>query len=204
MDEPLSNLDAKLRVQTRSEIINIHKNVGATTIYVTHDQTEAMTMADRIVVMKGGYIQQIGAPETIYSDPDNIFVAGFIGNPPMNFLNATFDGKELKVGNLVIETTKHQKEMLVGHPEVVVGIRPESIVLHNDASVSKTHQLLEIGCEFRELLGHEVVIYTHVEGQKLLVKVSSLEPVKAGDTLTIAINPEALYFFDKNTTNRIR
>ena len=212
MDEPLSNLDAKLRVQTRSEISKIHKRVGATTIYVTHDQTEAMTMADRIVVMKDGYIQQIGAPETIYEDPDNIFVAGFIGNPPMNFLNVFFDGKKAILQDegkeLELKLTKKQVELLAKHKEgtyeVVVGVRPEEIYLKGAPELTKEAQLIDIVCDFRELLGYELVVYSYVLGQKLLVKVSNQEKIKAGDALTIGINPESLYFFDKETTKRIK
>ena len=212
MDEPLSNLDAKLRVQTRSEISKIHKRVGATTIYVTHDQTEAMTMADRIVVMKDGYIQQIGAPETIYEDPDNIFVAGFIGNPPMNFLNAHFDGKKVVIkeegDQLEINLNKKQVELLAKHREgaydVVVGIRPEEIYLKGAPELNKDAQLFDILCDFRELLGYELVVYSYLLGQKLLVKVSNQEKIKAGDKLVIGVNTDSLYFFDKESTQRIR
>ena len=212
MDEPLSNLDAKLRVQTRSEISKIHKRVGATTIYVTHDQTEAMTMADRIVVMKDGYIQQIGAPENIYADPDNIFVAGFIGNPPMNFLNCHFDGKKVILQeedkSLEIKVTKEQVKLLSefkeGEYDVVVGIRPENIYLKGAAELKKDAQLFDIVCDFRELLGYELVVYTYILGQKLLVKISNQEKVKAGDKLVIGVNPESLYFFDKESTKRIK
>ena len=212
MDEPLSNLDAKLRVQTRSEISKIHKRVGATTIYVTHDQTEAMTMADRIVVMKDGYIQQIGAPENIYADPDNIFVAGFIGNPPMNFLNAHFDGKKVLIKDeekeLELKLNKAQVELLSKHQageyDVVVGIRPEEIYLKGAPELKKDAQLIDVVCDFRELLGYELVVYTYVLGQKLLVKVSNQEKIKAGDALILGINAESLYFFDKETTVRIK
>ena len=212
MDEPLSNLDAKLRVQTRSEISKIHKRVGATTIYVTHDQTEAMTMADRIVVMKDGYIQQIGAPENIYADPDNIFVAGFIGNPPMNFLNCHFDGKKVTLHeedkSLEIKINKEQVKLLSefrdGEYDVVVGIRPENIYLKGAAELKKEAQMFDIVCDFRELLGYELVVYSYVLGQKLLVKISNQEKVKAGDKLVIGVNPDALYFFDKESTKRIK
>ena len=210
MDEPLSNLDAKLRVQTRSEISKIHKRVGATTIYVTHDQTEAMTMADRIVVMKDGYIQQIGSPEEIYADPNNLFVAGFIGNPPMNFLQAHFDGKKLAIigedGKAEeVKLLKGQLEALTKYQEgefdVVVGVRPEDIDVLQD---KRGYQAFDIEVDFRELLGYELVVYTYVLGQKLLFKVSNQMKIKAGDKMTIGFKPESLYFFDKETTNRIK
>ena len=212
MDEPLSNLDAKLRVQTRSEIIKIHKRVGATTIYVTHDQTEAMTMADRIVVMKDGYIQQIGAPEDIYANPDNVFVSGFIGNPPMNFFKSHFDGEKLYIlgeeQKLEIKLDKDGVSLLKSHCEepydLTLGIRPEDIYLKGDVNLKKDAQLFDVVCDFRELLGHELVVYTDLVGQKLLVKISNQIKVNSGDKLEVGINPHALYFFDNETTNRIR
>ena len=212
MDEPLSNLDAKLRVQTRREIIKIHKRVNATTIYVTHDQTEAMTMADRIVVMKDGHIQQIGAPEDIYANPNNLFVAGFIGNPPMNFLNVHFDGNKLYLQNnedkfeflLKEEQVKLLKEHHDGEYDLTLGIRPEAIYLSDEAKLKKDAQKFDITCDFRELLGYEFVVYTELLGQKFLVKLSSETPVTAGSTLHVGFNKESLYFFDKETTLRIK
>ena len=211
MDEPLSNLDAKLRVQTRSEISKIHKRVGATTIYVTHDQTEAMTMADRIVVMKNGYVQQIDSPEKVYSDPQNLFVAGFIGSPPMNFLETWFDGNKLVVDGetpLEIKLTKEQIELLKNHKEapynVTIGIRPENIYEKGDSKLDKNAQTLDVVCDFRELLGYDLIVYTYVNGQKILVKLASETGIKSDDKLTIGFNASALYFFDKETTNRIK
>ena len=209
MDEPLSNLDAKLRVQTRSEIINIHKRVNATTIYVTHDQTEAMTMADRIVVMKDGYIQQIDAPYEIYNNPANMFVAGFIGNPPMNFLNGKFDGKNFVLdGNngATFKLNKEQVAMLAEYvdKDVVVGIRPENIYLKGDVKLQNDVNYVDVNCEFRELMGYDSIIHTHLSGQKLLFKVDSVNEVKVGDALEIGFNTESLYFFDKEKTSRIR
>ena len=210
MDEPLSNLDAKLRVQTRSEISKIHKRVGATTIYVTHDQTEAMTMADRIVVMKDGYIQQIGTPKEIYDNPNKIFVGGFIGNPPMNFLNAHFDGEKLFVDGeekLAIDIDKNQLNTLKNHKEgaydVVIGLRPENVYLNDDHNLNKDSQKIDIVCDFRELLGQEIVIYTYILGQKFLLKVSSKTVINPDEKLTIGFNKDSLYFFDKETTKRI-
>ena len=209
MDEPLSNLDAKLRVQTRSEIINIHKRVNATTIYVTHDQTEAMTMADRIVVMKDGYIQQIDAPYEIYNNPANMFVAGFIGNPPMNFLNGKFDGKNFVLdgnGGATFKLNKEQVAMLAEYvdKDVVVGIRPENIYLKGDVKLQNDVNYVDVCCEFRELMGYDSIIHTHLSGQKLLFKVDSVNEVKVGDALEIGFNTESLYFFDKETTKRIK
>ena len=211
MDEPLSNLDAKLRVQTRSEISKIHKRVGATTIYVTHDQTEAMTMADRIVVMKDGYVQQIDSPSKVYSDPGNLFVAGFIGNPPMNFLETRFDGKKLIVSGeepIEIKLSKEQIELLKqykdGEYDVTVGLRPENIYQKGDPKLGKDAQIFDIVCDFRELLGYDLIVYTFVNEQRLLIKLASETGIKAEDKLTVGFNSNALYFFDKETTNRIK
>ena len=212
MDEPLSNLDAKLRVQTRSEIINIHKRVNATTIYVTHDQTEAMTMADRIVVMKDGYIQQIDTPMNIYNDPANIFVAGFIGNPPMNFLEGKFDGKNFNLasedGNthVAFQLSAEQIKLLADYKgkDIVVGVRPEVVRLKGDEKLTNCHNLLDVNCAFRELMGYDSVIHTYLSGQKFLFKVDSVQNVKSGDDLVVGFNDESLYFFDKETTNRIK
>jgi multiple sugar transport system ATP-binding protein len=211
MDEPLSNLDAKLRVQTRSEIINIHKRVNATTIYVTHDQTEAMTMADRIVVMKDGYIQQIDTPINIYNDPANIFVAGFIGNPPMNFLNGKFDGKSFildgkEENGISFKLNAEQIKLLEDYKDkdIVVGVRPEVVKVKGDEKLNNCHNLLEVNCAFRELMGYDSVIHTFLNGQKFLFKVDSVQNVQSGDDLVVGFNDESLYFFDKETTKRIK
>ena len=209
MDEPLSNLDAKLRVQTRNEISHIHESVGATTIYVTHDQTEAMTLADRIVVMKDGYIQQIGTPKEVYYNPNNLFVAGFIGSPAMNFFNGKvekdkfiFDGE----GGASIKLNKAQVSLLKEYEgkEVVLGVRPESIFFKGDLTSAKPTNTLKSTCDFAELLGHEVVVYSNINGQKFVIKTSIDKDIKHHDEIEFYFNEEALYFFDKETTGRIR
>ena len=211
MDEPLSNLDAKLRVQTRSEISKIHKRVGATTIYVTHDQTEAMTKADRNVVMKDGWVQQIDSPEKVYADPENLFVAGFIGNPPMNFLETQFDGQKLFVTGenpIEIKLNKEQVELLKKYKEgkydVTIGIRPENIYQKGDSKLAKDSQTFDIVCDFRELLGYDLIVYTFINNQRLLIKLASETGIKSEDKLVVGFNSNALYFFDKETTNRIK
>ena len=213
MDEPLSNLDAKLRVQMRNEITKIHKAVGATTIYVTHDQTEAMTMADRIVVMKDGYIQQIGVPKAVYDDPDNMFVAGFIGSPAMNFINGIF-----KKDSFIVKSEDEAKEdvkiklpkeaiKLLGEyegKEVVLGVRPENIYLNKDSNNKKPTASMKMKCDFVELLGYEYVLYTAINGQKLVIKTQNQENVKAEQMFEVCFNEDLLFFFDKETTKRIR
>ena len=202
MDEPLSNLDAKLRVQTRNEIARIHESVGATTIYVTHDQTEAMTMADRIVVMKDGYVQQIGTPKEVYFNPNNIFVAGFIGSPAMNFFNGKISGDKFVFEDeeTSIKLSKAQLEMLKEYKdkEVAMGIRPESIILNGDSK-----DAIKSVCENAELLGHELIIYTNIGKQKTVIKTSFENEVNAHDKIKFSFDEEAMYFFDKETTRRI-
>ena len=164
MDEPLSNLDAKQRVTMRSEIAQIHRSTGATTIYVTHDQTEAMTLADRIVVMKDGYVQQIGTPKELYFNPVNVFVAGFIGEPPMNFVRGKVASGNIQFGNnlLPVETTG------VEGREVVFGFRPEAIVLQPQDDAVPIRATVEL----TEMLGDNANVYIDANGQKAILKVS--------------------------------
>ena len=197
MDEPLSNLDAKLRVQMRSEIIKLHEALGATTIYVTHDQTEAMTMASRIVVMKLGRIQQIGSPIEIYNHPANLFVAGFIGSPAMNFMNVTFnketgiatcsDGHEIVVPKEIYEGKNIPEK-------VVLGIRPENIVL-----VPETEDGYNITVNVSELLGNEYYVHTDFGGTDLIAKIPATSLIAIHDKLRVAFKGEKIHFFDPKT-----
>jgi len=198
MDEPLSNLDAKLRVAMRSEIIKLHESIGATTIYVTHDQTEAMTMASRIVVMKLGKVQQIGSPIEIYNHPANLFVAGFIGSPAMNFLRVKWDAKK------GVSTTSDGKEIKVpaevtkGHeiPEdVILGIRPED--LHPSEKAGEN--TFDIVVNVAELLGHEYYIHTDFGGADLISKFPAVKPIAIKDQLKISFDVKKVHFFDPNT-----
>lgn len=280
MDEPLSNLDAKLRVQMRSEITRIHKKVNATTIYVTHDQTEAMTMADRIVIMKDGYIQQIGTPKEVYNNPKNMFVGGFIGSPAMNFLTAIYnagkvtlkshDDKGLIEYKLNEEELKKLKEyMLVKKDDInemlskidemilklqntqnsdkvdvndvdgnklftkrinkndkakveerlqklnelrlryvdelaninknvftfVIGVRPEDIAIVDTA----TPNTFNIDVELSELLGHELIVYTDIAGQKIIIKIPAHREIGVGDKLIVEFDKSKVHFFDLDT-----
>ena len=282
MDEPLSNLDAKLRVQMRSEIIKIHKRVDATTIYVTHDQTEAMTMADRIVIMKDGYIQQIGTPKEVYNEPNNMFVGGFIGSPAMNFFNCRYENgklfvkgiqsedvpltldkehlsllnqyKEQKLADLkdIIakideqiaeleannveakepqqeEVTKKNKKAkkpvkadvalsehlyklnnLKAHYvdeiaefenstfDVVLGIRPE------DISIEKCKNEKDaLSVDLSELLGHELIVYSYLAGQRIIIKIQAGEEYPSGTKFNFKFADNRVHLFDVDTTNRI-
>ena len=205
MDEPLSNLDAKLRVQMRSEIIQLHERIGATTIYVTHDQTEAMTMADRIVVMKGGYIQQIGTPKEIYNNPANLFVAGFLGAPATNFIKGVYKDGFFIVDDMKIEIPLMFKEKLSAYDgkEVIMGIRPED--LHGEGIVADTYPsaLFDFEIEVAELLGHEYILHGSLKGQNMCAKVNSrLEP-EAHTTIKLTMDLSKVHFFDLETENRI-
>ena len=209
MDEPLSNLDAKLRVQTRSEIIKIHKRVGATTIYVTHDQTEAMTMADRIVIMRDGYIQQIGTPTEVYDNPANKFVGGFIGSPAMNFLKGRVLKDKFIVGgekNFEIKLEKEHVALLKEYDgkEVYLGIRPEAVYLKGDKGNEKPGSDITEVCDFAELLGYELIIYTYLNGQKFIIKTSIKSQVESGNEVTFNFNMNNVYFFDAETEKRIK
>ncbi len=274
MDEPLSNLDAKLRVQMRTEISKIHKQVGATTIYVTHDQTEAMTMADRIVVMKDGYIQQIGTPKEVYSHPANVFVGGFIGSPSMNFLNCVLRGNKLfflseneetksaivlnaKLVNQVKDYLEQEVKELPGllanyestlakvneenakikkkkakrmdvaslgsdiaeikarmeevnlynknHEEVrlVLGVRPEHIYIDDDANNTNPGEIITLETETTELLGHELIVYTSLYGQRLIIKTVSSNDIEEGKSYSYRFDMNEIRLFDALTGKAI-
>ena len=197
MDEPLSNLDAKQRVTMRSEITQIHRETGATTIYVTHDQTEAMTMADRIVVMKDGYVQQIGTPRDVYFNPVNMFVAGFIGEPPMNFIRRTVENGAICLGGHTIDLGKKLGERIAEYEgqEIVFGFRPEAISLGEKAGEYALTGMVEL----TEMLGDNANVYMDVEGEKAILKVTPFE-IPAMDTeLTFSIPVESVYLFDAKT-----
>lgn len=221
LDEPLSNLDAKLRAQMRTEIAKLHQKLGTTFIYVTHDQTEAMTMGDRIVVMKDGYIQQIDTPTNLYNNPVNQFVAGFIGSPQMNFI----DSKLLKIdGKYVVEfgsedtkTTRGVKyqvavpeskvdpevlEPLVDQ-EVVLGVRPECI--HDEPAflAQATTGVINTTVEVTEMMGAETYLYLNCEGIQLTARVSPRSDVRPQDELKVAIDPNRIHIFDKETEKAV-
>ena len=197
MDEPLSNLDAKQRVTMRSEIAQIHRNTGATTIYVTHDQTEAMTLADRIVVMKDGYIQQVGTPYDLYYEPVNVFVAGFIGEPPMNFIRGALKDGKLTFGKNVLDLTKKLggKAKQYEGKEIVFGFRPESIELgrKDDAYV------VTADVELTEMLGDNTNVYITAGEDKAILKVDPHDTPKIDTTIEFSIPMESVYLFDGET-----
>ena len=203
MDEPLSNLDAKQRVTMRSEIIDIHRKVGATTIYVTHDQTEAMTMADTIVVMKAGYIQQVGTPYDLYFNPVNTFVAGFIGEPPMNLIDTTVEGGKVKIGENEVDLSAVMSAENLARYEgkaIVFGFRPEAIVGGESADA----YIFASSVELTELLGDNTNVYVEIGSDKAILKVDPREAPKMDDEYTFSIPYGSVYIFDGETGNIIK
>ncbi|MBQ3547201.1 MAG: sn-glycerol-3-phosphate ABC transporter ATP-binding protein UgpC [Clostridia bacterium] len=217
LDEPLSNLDAKLRAQMRTEISKLHQRLGTTFIYVTHDQTEAMTMGTRIVVMKSGLIQQVDTPQNLYLYPCNLFVAGFIGSPQMNFIEA----KLLKEGNdffveygtedtktragvkfkIKLPASKNKDNCLEAYvgKEVIMGIRPENV--HNEADLIAANKdgIVEAAVEVTELMGAETYLYMNSEEQKITARVAPTNTAKPGDKIEIAFETDKIHLFDKDT-----
>jgi multiple sugar transport system ATP-binding protein len=211
MDEPLSNLDAKLRVQMRTEISKLHKKLQTTFIYVTHDQTEAMTMGTRIVVMKDGLIQQVDTPQHIYDHPANIFVAGFIGSPQMNFIDAKVEEKGGKVvlifgdDEVVLPEDRAavvKKGGYVGK-DVIMGIRPEDIDDSEDFIARHQESVISAAVEVTELMGAETYIYMLKGKSNIIARVNGSSKAKAGDVLKIALDTSKIHVFDKETENTV-
>jgi len=205
MDEPLSNLDAKLRVQMRAEIAALHNRLGATIIYVTHDQTEAMTLGTRIVVLKDGVIMQVDSPQKLYNEPNNLFVAGFIGSPQMNFIDAecVVEGSKatLKFGDFSVELPEAKAKKLVdggyNGKTVVLGIRPEDI--SDAAAALETGAVVESDVTGYELLGAEVMLYFTIAGTNMSARVAADTPARYGDHIKLALDPAKVHVFDKET-----
>ena len=202
MDEPLSNLDAKQRVTMRSEITQIHRETGATTIYVTHDQTEAMTMADRIVCMKDGYVQQIGTPKELYFDPVNVFVAGFIGEPPMNFIRVTVKNGHVNVGGNDLDLKPRLGSKLAAYEgkEVVFGFRPEAIVLNK----AENAYVMKSTVELTEMLGDNTNVYINIGDEKAILKVDPHDTPELDTEFDFYLPYEGVYLFDGETEKVIK
>jgi multiple sugar transport system ATP-binding protein len=201
MDEPLSNLDAKLRVATRTQIAALQRRLGITTVYVTHDQVEAMTMGDRVAVLKDGLLQQVDTPRNLYEKPQNVFVAGFIGSPAMNLLTAPVVGGKAMLGNLAINVPTS------GGSSVTVGIRPEGFV---PASTG-----FEVAVEVVEELGADAFVYgkpvdkslkfanTTEELGQVIIRWDPKNPPKPGQTVTVGVNQEVVHLFDASSGKRL-
>ncbi len=195
MDEPLSNLDAKLRVQMRSEIKKLHEKLQTTFIYVTHDQTEALTMGDRIVVLDKGVIQQVDEPEKIYYEPANVFVGGFLGSPSMNFIECSVEDGNIKFNDYVISLSDNQKALIGSRTRVIVGIRPEKMdLLDNNYEFT-------VPVDISEMLGSEKIVYFNVNNAKCSAKVDAQK--QFDDNIILRFNTNDFLFFDVDTQKRI-
>ena len=208
LDEPLSNLDAKLRTQMRTEITKLHKRLQTTFVYVTHDQTEAMTMGDRIVVMKDGVIQQVDTPQNLYDSPCNMFVAGFIGSPQMNFIKAELAAKN---GGLVVKFGEYEapvsdspeRRKYVGKP-IVLGVRPENIHTMDDMPECGPECEADMQVELAELMGAEIYLYGMIAGNRMTVRTPSKAAVRSGDKVRLVFDCDRLHLFDPDTEGIIR
>lgn len=209
MDEPLSNLDAKLRVAMRAEIAKLHRRLKTTTIYVTHDQTEAMTMADRIVIMKDGLVQQIGTPSEVYNTPINVFVAGFIGSPAMNFFDVTLkDGIITNNYGLQLKIPAGRNKTLVekGYDgkEITFGIRPEDIHGEQLALEATPETNVHTEVVVSELLGAETMLYTKIDDTEFVSKVDARDFHEPGEMIDLSFDLNKAHFFDKDTEEVIK
>ncbi len=207
MDEPLSNLDAKLRVTMRGELTKLHRRLGSTTIYVTHDQIEAMTMASRIVVMRDGRIQQVGTPKEIYEHPANVFVGGFIGTPPMNFIHGKFDKKGVFTsadGNhsVVIPADKLKLAKDYVDKDVILGIRPEDI--HDEQSgIMADENSVTVNVDVAELLGAETNIYSTIGNDSIIASVPARDDLSKGSVVKLSFEMQHCHLFDLETEEAI-
>ncbi|PNR92807.1 ABC transporter ATP-binding protein [Petrotoga sp. 9PWA.NaAc.5.4] len=207
-DEPLSNLDAKLRVQMRAELKKLQKRLEATVAYVTHDQVEAMTMADKIVIMNEGIIQQIGGPFEVYNNPKTIFVAGFIGTPPMNFLNVKVvreNGIWLKEEGIAIKVPDNRASLLESYvdKEVVLGVRPEDLYDKSISSSANEGNVLNSVVDVVEPLGSETLLHLAIGNQAITAKVSPQTRAEAGQKFEVVVDLEMIHVFDKETEQAI-
>ena len=218
MDEPLSNLDAKLRAQMRVELVKLHKQLDTTIIYVTHDQTEAMTLGTKIVVMKDGLIQQVGAPQSIYDNPVNLFVAGFLGSPSMNFFRCTVKAEEINRSALLVDDAKTVKKVYLDGTRgkqiadryngrhVILGIRPEDIYEFDEAKklgIENESVDVDEPVVNREMLGAEVILYFDEQGKTLAVRLSPENQTQVGEKVSLYFDMEKAHVFDPETEENI-
>ena len=205
MDEPLSNLDAKLRGKMRMEILKLHRDLGITTVYVTHDQVEAMTMADKIVVMKEGVIQQIGTPRELYYDPQNIFVATFIGDPEINLFEVLVKDNQIKVADkwLAVSEKDQVKISKYEGQTIILGIRPEDVRIENVYLENNAEAIMEQSIKLVEMRGDSYIIVTELAGHDLYLKMPSHNTYQIDDTIKFVFNLDKALLFDTTTEERI-
>lgn len=209
MDEPLSNLDAKLRVQTRSEISKLHKRLNTTFIYVTHDQVEALTMADRIAVMRDGVLQQLDSPSNLYDHPRNIFVAGFIGSPAMNFFDSTVTGtrEEMYVdtGGFRVRVLPQHTQALTPYlgKKIIFGLRPEDIHASQYVAANTHVETVNATVEVVELMGNEIFLYLDANGRDFIARVDPRTNAAIGEKIDVALNMDNIHAFDPQTEEAI-
>ena len=208
MDEPLSNLDAKLRVHMRTEIAKLHEDLKTTMIYVTHDQTEAMTLADRIVIMDAGFIQQIGSPFEVYNSPNNAFVASFIGSPSMNLHEVTYQNGRITNNNGIdLMVSEPSRKVLDGNgyegKQVIFGIRPEDIHTEQIALDTSPETVVKTKISVAELTGAESILYIDVDGTEMVAVVDARDYHQPGETMEVAFNMNKVHFFDAETEDVI-
>ena len=206
-DEPLSNLDAKLRTQMRTEIKKLHQKLKTTIIYVTHDQVEAMTLADRIIIMKDGYIEQIGSPIEVFSKPANVFVATFIGSPPMNIFSAEIinSNNNIKIkldDNLYFDCTEDQKNKLQNKKNIFLGIRAEDI-MPIDNNTNTSFWSFKRNVDIVEPLGTETQLFITINDKEIISRMYNPYEVNVGDELTFQVDPSKVHFFDRETEKAI-
>ena len=209
LDEPLSNLDAKLRGSMRKELMQLHERLNATFVYVTHDQIEALTLASRIVVMKDGYVQQIASPKEMFDKPENLFVAGFIGTPPMNFFSGSIDENgEYFVhaySDMKLKLNAHQQEIITNYigKEVKMATRPEFVYI-DDASIAKhPDHVVDVDVDYTEYLGSYTLVYGYIGDEPVIAKPYTREQI-VDKKLKVCFDMDNVYFFDIETTKRIR
>ncbi len=211
LDEPLSNLDAKLRAAMRTEITKLHKRLQTTFIYVTHDQVEAMTMGDRIVVMKDGFIQQVDTPQNLYDKPHNLFVAGFIGSPQMNFINCKIIEKDkiffakFEQFELSLPQERFSNDIMEKYrdKEVTIGIRPEDLHREDSFLEAENASLIEATVDIAEMMGSEIYIHLNCMSTQIITKTPTRYRAKEGETVKLAVNTNKIHIFDKDTSNSI-
>ena len=206
LDEPLSNLDAKLRTEMRSQISSLHKKLQTTFVYVTHDQTEAMTMGDRICVMKDGIIQQFDTPQNLYNSPCNMFVAGFIGSPQMNFIKARVEKDQEGFVAVFGDTRVPVKGQTIASYEgkdIMLGVRPEDLHIEPEFVEKAGSSVFRTQVTLDEMMGSEIYLYFSLDGEKMIARIPSKYNAKMGDQVTLAIDPDTVHIFDPETEKAI-